>query len=200
MDWRLKRLTGWTLALLLCGVGMGTLPLAAESVPAPPPTAGDSDRQLTVNLEIFLEAVRRVEDDCRSGRIKNLPDQQLVQSHQMLSQILAACTELRREYAAGRDRILRGATALLFIHAPRASRFGVEDANLACQNASLMAEALGVSQIYMGFVLTAVRQDRRKRLNRMLGLQGRLIGAVLAFGMPEFLYPNYIDRDPAPRN
>ena len=80
------------------------------------------------------------------------------------------------------------------------SRFGVEDANLACQNASLMAEALGVSQIYMGFVLTAVRQDRRKRLNRMLGLQGRRIGAVLAFGMPEFLYPNYIDRDPAPRN
>lgn len=97
-------------------------------------------------------------------------------------------------------RILRGATALLFIHAPRASRFGVEDANLACQNASLMAEALGVSQIYMGFVLTAVRQDRRKRLNRMLGLQGRRIGAVLACGMPEFLYPNYIDRDPAPRN
>ena len=34
----------------------------------------------------------------------------------------------------------------------------------------------------------------------MLGLQGRRIGAVLAFGMPEFLYPNYIDRDPAPRN
>ena len=63
-----------------------------------------------------------------------------------------------------------------------------------------LAEALGVSQIYMGFVLTAVRQDRRKRLNRMLGLQGRRIGAVLAFGMPEFLYPNYIDRDPAPRN
>lgn len=110
MDWRLKRLTGWTLALLLCGVGMGTLPLAAESVPAPPPTAGDSDRQLTVNLEIFLEAVRRVEDDCRSGRIKNLPDQQLVQSHQMLSQILAACTELRCEYAAipQKDSALEG--------------------------------------------------------------------------------------------
>ena len=113
---------------------------------------------------------------------------------------LPVFARLRREYAEGRDRILRGATALLFIHAPRASRFGVEDANLACQNASLMAEALGVSQIYMGFVLTAVRQDRRKRLNRMLGLQGRRIGAVLAFGMPEFLYPNYIDRDPAPRN
>ena len=104
---------------------------------------------------------------------------------------------LRRDYAEGRDRILRGATALLFIHAPEKNRFAAEDANLACQNASLMAEALGVSQIYMGFVLTAIRQDRRKRLNRMLGLEGRRIAAILALGMPEFHYPNYIDREPA---
>lgn len=105
---------------------------------------------------------------------------------------------LRRDYAEGRDRILRGATALIFIHAPKGNRFAAEDANLACQNASLMAEALGVSQVYMGFVLTAIRQDRHKRLNRMLGLEERQIAAILALGMPEFLYPNYIDREPAP--
>lgn len=110
---------------------------------------------------------------------------------------LPVFARLRREYAEGRDRVLRGATALLFIHAPKGARFAVEDANLACQNASLMAESLGVSQIYMGFVLTAIRQDRHKRLNRMLGLGDRRICAVLAFGMPEFLYPNYIDRTPA---
>ena len=104
---------------------------------------------------------------------------------------------LQRDYAAGRDRILRGATALLFIHAPKGSRFAAEDANLACQNASLMAEALGVSQIYMGFVLTAVRQDRRRRLNRMLGIGERRICAILALGMPDFAYPNYIDREPS---
>lgn len=104
---------------------------------------------------------------------------------------------LRRDYAEGRDRILRGATALLFIHAPKDNRFAAEDANLACQNAALMAESLGVSQIYMGFVLTAIRQDRRKRLNRMLGLEERRICAILALGMPEFHYPNYIDRTPA---
>lgn len=105
---------------------------------------------------------------------------------------------LRRDYAEGRDRILRGATALIFIHAPKGNRFAAEDANLACQNASLMAEALGVSQVYMGFVLTAIRQDRHKRLNRILGLQDRQIAAILALGIPEFLYPNYIDREPAP--
>lgn len=104
---------------------------------------------------------------------------------------------LRREYAEGRDRILRGATAVLFIHAPKANRFGAEDANLAYQNASLMAEALGVSQIYMGFVLTALRQDKQEKLAGMLGLDGRRICAVMALGMPQFRYPNYIDRTPA---
>ena len=105
---------------------------------------------------------------------------------------------LRREYAEGRDRVLRGATAVLFIHAPRESRFGAEDGNLAYENASLMAEALGVSQIYMGFVLTAVRQDRKAKLAAMLGLGDRRICAVMALGMPQFRYPNYIDRAPAP--
>lgn len=104
---------------------------------------------------------------------------------------------LRREYAEGRDRVLRGATALLFIHAPKANRFGAEDGNLAYENASLMAEALGVSQIYMGFVLTAVRQDKEAKLAAMLGLEGRRICAVMALGMPQFRYPNYIDRTPA---
>lgn len=102
---------------------------------------------------------------------------------------------MQRDYAAGKDRILRGATAVLLIHAPEESRFGAEDANLAYQNASLMAEALGVSQIYMGFVLTAVRQDKGRRLNELLGLRGRRICAVMALGMPEFRYPKYIDRD-----
>lgn len=108
---------------------------------------------------------------------------------------IPAFRRMRREYAEqGVDRILRGATAVLFIHAPKESRFGAEDANLAYQNASLTAESLGVSQVYMGFVLTAVRQDGKGGLNRMLGLRDRRICAVMALGMPQFRYPNYIDR------
>ena len=61
-----------------------------------------------------------------------------------------------------------------------------------------VAEALGVSQIYMGFVLTDVRQDRKAKLAAMLGLDDRRICAVMALGMPQFRYPNYIDRAPAP--
>lgn len=115
-----------------------------------------------------------------------------------MSTVMSPFPEMRREYAGGNDRILRGATAVLLIHAPKESRFGAEDANLAYQNASLMAEVLGVSQIYMGFVLTAVRQDRKKGLCRMLELGGRHICAVMALGMPQFRYPNYIDRTPSP--
>lgn len=107
---------------------------------------------------------------------------------------LPAFKRMRRDHAEGHDPILRGATALLFIHAPKQSRFGAEDANLAYQNASLMAQSLGVSQIYMGFVLEATRQDKNDTLAGMLHLEGRRICAVMALGMPKFRYPNYIDR------
>ncbi len=95
----------------------------------------------------------------------------------------------------GRDRILRGATALILIHTPQSNRFGATDAQLAYQNGSLMAEALGVSQIYTGFLCMAIRGDRKGRLNRMLGIQGT-IHAGMALGIPKNLYPNYIDRKP----
>lgn len=106
---------------------------------------------------------------------------------------------MRREWdERGVDRILRGATALVAIHAPKSSRFGAEDANLAYQNASLMAEASGVGQLYAGFVLTAVRR-RKGVLERMLGLApDRRIRALMALGLPRFRYPNSVDRAPAP--
>ena len=88
--------------------------------------------------------------------------------------------------------ILRGATAVLFIHTPTSARWGCEDSNLAYQNASLMAESLGVAQFYTGFVLRAAKL-RRKKLEKTLGINGT-IHAGMALGMPMFEYPNYIDR------
>lgn len=95
----------------------------------------------------------------------------------------------------GRDRVLRGATALIFIHTPTGNRFGAIDCQLAYQNGSLMAEALGVSQIYTGFVLTAYNADKKERLARRFGIEGT-IHAGMALGMPEFLFPNSIDKKP----
>lgn len=93
----------------------------------------------------------------------------------------------------GRDRVLRGATALIFFHAPAGNRFGAIDCQLAYQNGSLMAESLGVSQIYTGFVYTAIRSDRKNALARELGIEGT-IHAGMALGMPACLFPNYVEK------
>ena len=97
------------------------------------------------------------------------------------------------EFDKGNDLILRGATAVILIHTPSESRFGCQDANLAYQNGSLMAESLGVAQFYTGFVCSAVEQDRNRRRAKMLGISGK-IHAGMALGIPAFRYPNYIDR------
>lgn len=99
------------------------------------------------------------------------------------------------ERAAGRDLILRGARAVIFIHTPKDSRFGCQDANLAYQNGSLMAESLGVSQFYTGFVCSAIHQDKQQRLAKKLAISGT-IHAGMALGMASFRFPNYVDRHP----
>ena len=78
-------------------------------------------------------------------------------------------------------------------HTPASNRFGCEDANLAYQNASLMAESLGVSQIYMGFVLMAIRMGKKGAFARITGITGKP-QAIMALGIPAFRYPKYVDR------
>ncbi|MGL4851624.1 MAG: nitroreductase family protein [Phocaeicola sp.] len=102
--------------------------------------------------------------------------------------------EMKNEYANGNDGILRKATAVLFIHTPKKSRFGVEDANLAYQNGSLMAESLGVCQFYTGFVLNATKQNKGK-LEALLGIDG-VINAGMALALPAFKMDYYIDKEP----
>ncbi|MCD7970183.1 MAG: nitroreductase family protein [Alistipes sp.] len=95
----------------------------------------------------------------------------------------------------GRDMILRGATGVIFIHTPADSRFGCQDANLAYQNASLMAESLGVTQFYTGFVCNALIHDKKHRIEKMLEIDGK-VHAGIALGIPKFRFPNYIDKKP----
>lgn len=97
------------------------------------------------------------------------------------------------QYAKGDDLVLRGATAVILIHTPKDSRFGCQDANLAYQNGSLMAESLGVSQFYTGFVCSAITQDKSNALAKKLGIKGT-IHAGMALGMPSFRFENYIDK------
>ena len=99
------------------------------------------------------------------------------------------------EFSKGKDYILREAKAVIFIHAPESARFGRQDANLAYQNASLMAESLGVAHFYTGFVCVSIDNDKRKkRIAKLLGIDGQ-IHAGIALGMPSFHFERYIDRD-----
>ncbi|HCO67654.1 MAG TPA: nitroreductase [Dysgonomonas sp.] len=97
------------------------------------------------------------------------------------------------KHRGGADAILRGAKAVLFIHTPISSNFGRQDANLAYQNASLMAESLGVSQFYTGYVCIAVDMDKKRKLAKLLNIEGT-IHAGMALSMPAFKFPKYIDR------
>lgn len=100
---------------------------------------------------------------------------------------------LKSELENGNDPIIRKATAVMLIHTPKSNRFGYADANLAYQNGSLMAETLGVSQFYMGFVCAAIKQEKKGTLAKLLGIDGT-IHSAMALGIPVFRYPNYIDR------
>ncbi len=97
------------------------------------------------------------------------------------------------KHKSGIDAILRGAKAVLLIHTPNSSNFGRQDANLAYQNASLMAESLGVSQFYTGYVCIATDLDKKRQLAKLLNINGT-IHAGMALSMPAFKFPKYIDR------
>ncbi len=101
--------------------------------------------------------------------------------------------QLKTEYEKGNDLILRNATSVIFFSTPKRSNFGHADCNLAYQNASLMAESLGVSQFYTGFVLTTISRDKKQKIAKALGITGK-INAGMGLGMPLFKYPNYIDK------
>ena len=101
----------------------------------------------------------------------------------------ACCGRIPKETISSCEKPKRLCSSML----PRTSRFGYQDANLAYQNASLMAECLGVSQFYTGFVCSAIEQDKKGTLEKKLGIDGKIY-AGMALGMPAFRYKNYIDR------
>ena len=103
-------------------------------------------------------------------------------------------SRMKQELENGNDPILRKATAAILIHTPKTNRFGFADANLAYQNGSLMAETLGVSQVYMGFVCAAMKLEKKGSLAKLLGIDGT-IHSVMALGIPVFRYANFIDRN-----
>ncbi len=147
------------------------------------------ERIAALTVDTFAHAVKPLENPL----LKCLLHKKMAQVYAMIPKLKA----MHRKFHEGKgDPVLHRARAVLLFCAPSKSRFGCADCNLAYQNASLMAESLGVAQFYTGFVLSGMKQDRKKRLPRMLGLEKDMeIFAGMALGMPEFRFERYTDRD-----
>lgn len=102
------------------------------------------------------------------------------------------CLTLMKKYKSGYEVILRGAKALIIIHSKDAGV--VADANLAYQNASLMAEALGVAHFYTGYVRLFAASDVERAICKSLQIEGTIL-AGMALGMPRFTFSKYVDRN-----
>lgn len=142
-------------------------------------------RVIQLTIDIFQELGKKLSNPLLKPVLKRIyPDAYKYLPH---------LQHLQHEFETGNDPILRKATALLLIEAPKKSNLGAADSNLAYQNASLMAESLGVSQFYTGFLCIALAQDKKNRINEFLGIQGK-IHAGMGLGLPAFRFQNYTDR------
>ena len=101
------------------------------------------------------------------------------------------------EYKEGNDKVLRQATSVILFHtktnSPTTDKFSTAHTNMAYQNASLMAESLGVAQFYLGFLCMAVFL-RKGELERELGIDGS-ISAAMALGMPSQGFKNIVEKE-----
>lgn len=106
-----------------------------------------------------------------------------------------ALMAMNEQFQQGLRPAICNCTALIVLSTPKDYSFGAQDCNLAYQNASLMAESLGVSQIYMGFVQTAMFMMGTRSASKVLGIpKGHKAWAIMGLGIPAFKYSKYTKR------
>lgn len=95
-------------------------------------------------------------------------------------------------YRRGYEIILREATAIILIHSTNIA--DTADANLAYQNASLMAESLDVAHFFTGYLRLLTMQDNEDTLQKLLGIEGHILSGM-ALGMPKLKFNKYVVKD-----
>ena len=99
-------------------------------------------------------------------------------------------------FNSGTDFILHKAPVLLLFCADSAGGFPDVNANLALQNGTLAAEALGLGCFYAGFVTRACM--RGDSIARLVSLPDtHKIYGVLAMGYPRLKFRKWPERKPA---
>jgi nitroreductase/NAD-dependent dihydropyrimidine dehydrogenase PreA subunit len=102
-------------------------------------------------------------------------------------------------FESGADPILNDAPVLLAFHARRTVGFADINAQLALQNASLVAHSLGIGHFYTGWVLSPCRAPMARAWNRripsLIGIPpGNTLHGALALGYPIPKFKNMIER------
>lgn len=135
-----------------------------------------------------LKAVTRftVEKFYRVAKILSLPVIKSIAGMFVGKEIINTAFRMNEDLKNGKDDILRGATSLILFYSTENTHFKVEDTNLAYQNASLLAESMHLSHFYTGFVCAAIRLDKQKTLQKLLGIKGEIF-AGMALGNQKFL-------------
>ena len=114
----------------------------------------------------------------------------------MLNGLVQTFTDLISQYKQGKDPILREASTLLLFHADRYAGFSGVNANLALQNASLVAETLKLGAFYTGYIVSASNFNSKMAKLLKLPPTHKIYGG-LAIGYPRFHYTNWIERKTA---
>lgn len=102
------------------------------------------------------------------------------------------------EYEKGeRERLFHGATAAILVGSLPDASCPSEDALLATQNMLLAAHTMGLGTCLIGFVVEAIRHDRR--IPKALEMkQGEKVHSVIALGHPDEAYERVAGRLPIP--
>lgn len=154
----------------------------------------DPDRLALVNrltAEALLDAYRLLNNPASRFIARVLYGAKITAAAKIRSSIAHAA----RSTLDGRDRILRGAKAIIVFHGDPLAVMAAINAQLSLANAALAAQALGLGSFYCGYVLSV--QDRSKALREALNIpRGNEVFGVLALGYPRVKYAKNILRKP----
>jgi nitroreductase/NAD-dependent dihydropyrimidine dehydrogenase PreA subunit len=109
--------------------------------------------------------------------------------------------QMVQSFESGAHPILNDAPVLLVFHARRTVGFADVNAQLALQNASLVAHSLGIGHFYTGWVIAPCRAPMARAWNRripdLIGIPpGNDLYGALALGYPIPRFKNMIERKP----
>lgn len=165
------------------------------------PTA-ENTRSVKLTVIRDVEALKTLEDSVMhffiklAGVLMSRPIAPI--TRRVIPDLYKEGLELKRfeqRWCAGEQPCICNATTLICFSAPKGYNFAMHDCNLAYQNASLMAEAHGISQIYMGLITVALKMKGRKSAQKLLGIpKGHQLCALMGLGVPAFHYERYTER------